>query len=204
MKDPYEVLGVAPGASDDEVKAAYRKLAKKYHPDNYQDSPLADLAEEKMKEVNEAYDYIVNSRKAGGSGSAGSAGSGYSGYSSSGYSANSQYVNVRMMIQQGNLDEAERILDSETGDHTAEWYFLRGMCYYRRGWAQQAVQHFQRAVQMEPNNMEYQQALNNMSRQQNYGYGGYNTTGMNNNMGCSACDICSAIMCADCLCSCCR
>ena len=59
MSDPYKVLGVSPTATDDEVKAAYRELAKKYHPDNYANSPLEDLATEKMKEVNEAYDQVM-------------------------------------------------------------------------------------------------------------------------------------------------
>ncbi len=66
MRDPYEVLGVSPNASDEEIKRAYRELARKYHPDNYQNNPLADLAEEKMKEVNEAYDAITKSRSGGG------------------------------------------------------------------------------------------------------------------------------------------
>ena len=56
MNDPYSVLGVSPDASDEEIKKAYRELARKYHPDNYQNNPLADLAEEKMKAINEAYD----------------------------------------------------------------------------------------------------------------------------------------------------
>ena len=74
MNDPYTVLGVAPSASDEEVKKAYRELARKYHPDNYHDNPLADLASEKMKEINEAYDSITKSREAGSSYSGGGAG----------------------------------------------------------------------------------------------------------------------------------
>ena len=50
MNDPYQVLGISENASDEEVKRAYRELARKYHPDNYHDNPLADLAQEKMKE----------------------------------------------------------------------------------------------------------------------------------------------------------
>ena len=66
MTDPYIVLGVKPDASDEEIKRAYRELARKYHPDNYQNNPLADLAEEKMKEINEAYDTITKMRSGGG------------------------------------------------------------------------------------------------------------------------------------------
>ena len=73
MNDPYQTLGISEGASDEEVKKAYRELARKYHPDNYHDNPLADLAQEKMKEVNAAYEEI--NRRRGGGGSTG--GSGY-------------------------------------------------------------------------------------------------------------------------------
>ena len=65
MSDPYKALGVSPSATDEEVKEAYRSLAKKYHPDQYADSPLKELADEKMKEINEAYDAITAQRKAG-------------------------------------------------------------------------------------------------------------------------------------------
>ena len=80
MKNPYEVLGVSETATDEEVKTAYRNMAKKYHPDNYTDSPLADVAEEKMKEINEAYDTICDMRRNGAQSSSysGSYGSGSS------------------------------------------------------------------------------------------------------------------------------
>lgn len=66
MSDPYKVLGVSPTATDEEIKKAYRALARKYHPDNYANNPLADLVQEKMKEINEAYDEIQKLRASGG------------------------------------------------------------------------------------------------------------------------------------------
>ena len=62
INDPYQVLGVSPNASEEEIKRAYREQSRKYHPDSYADNPLADLAEEKFKEVQEAYDQIMKSR----------------------------------------------------------------------------------------------------------------------------------------------
>ena len=61
-KNPYDVLGISPDASDDEIKRAYRDLTKKYHPDANVNNPLAELAEEKFKEVQEAYDEIMKQR----------------------------------------------------------------------------------------------------------------------------------------------
>ena len=75
-KDPYKVLGVDPSATDDQVKSAYRKLSRKYHPDKYTDSDMKELAEEKMKEVNAAYEQIQQMRAGGNSSNSGSYSSG--------------------------------------------------------------------------------------------------------------------------------
>ena len=86
--DPYKVLGVTPQTSDDDVKRAYRELARKYHPDNYVNNPLADLAETRMKEINEAYDMIMNERRNPAGGSSGqqqSYGGAYNGQQYGGY-----------------------------------------------------------------------------------------------------------------------
>ena len=197
MNDPYQVLGVKPDASDDEIKRAYRELARKYHPDNYQNNPLADLAEEKMKEINEAYDAVTKMRSGGGSGGYTSGGSAYqsqSAYRQQSQSSDPTFARVRNLINGGNLDQAEQLLRS-TNTRTAEWYFLAGSVAYRRGWLDEAMQNYQMAVNMEPNNMEYRQAYVMMQQGGNaYRPAGYGGTGMD------AMDCCTTMMCLNCLC----
>ena len=199
MRDPYEVLGVSRTASDSEIKKAYHDLVKKYHPDNYADNPLADLASEKMKEINEAYDYITKSRA--GSQSSGYSGgyqqSGYSGaYQRTGYSSgNPQYSQIRGYINYNQLDQAESMLNA-IANRDAEWYFLMGQVAYRRGWLDQARQHFQTAVAMNPNNGEYQQSLRTVSG----GYTPYRQTNYQRSDMDTACDICNTLLCLHCLC----
>ena len=166
MRDPYQVLGVPSTATDEEVKKAYRDLARKYHPDNYHDNPLADLAQERMKEINEAYEAVQSQRKAqrngGYSASGAGYGAGYGGYQSSyqnGYQAGGgRYQRVRMAISSGNLNLAEELLNAQS-DHDAEWNFLKGAICYRRGWLDEARRYYQTAVTMAPDNPEYQRAL---------------------------------------------
>lgn len=195
--NPYQVLGVAETATDAEVKTAYRELAKKYHPDNYADSPLADLAEQKMKEVNEAYDMICDMRK---NGAASRSTSSQSSYSNSGYT-NTSFPDVRRLIKEGRLDDAMQILNGVSGTgRNAEWYFLMGMIFSRKGWTEQAYSYFQTACRMEPNNQEFMSALNNMNARRHYNPSGYNTA---NSSGCSICDVCTTLICLDCMCDCC-
>lgn len=196
MADPYSVLGISADASDDEVKRAYRELARKYHPDNYQNNPLADLAEEKMKEINEAYEAITKMRSGGGYGSA------YQTASQGGYqqqwqqqsSASPLYQRVRMSIQNGDLQAAEELLRGAPAQD-AEWHFLMGCVAYRRGWLDEAQQHYQIACNAEPRNMEYRQALN-MMHQGGQAYRPYG----NGAGGLDACDCCTTMMCLNCLC----
>jgi len=204
MRDPYQVLGISSSATDEEVKKAYRNLARKYHPDNYHDNPLADLAQERMKEINEAYEAIQAQRKghhSGGSyagGSYGPSAGSYGGYGGS-YSGDPLYQRARAAISQGDLNLAEELLNSRT-DRDAEWHFLKGTVCYRRGWLDEAKQYIETAVQMDPDNREYQHALDVMEgRQGGYqpdGYRSMMTTGCAND-SCSR--ICGTLLCINCL-----
>ncbi len=201
MSDPYKVLEISPDATDDQVKEAYRKMAKKYHPDNYAGSPLSDLANEKMKEVNEAYDQIMAQRKGGGAGSKSGGYSGGAGYAGS--NPNSSFQDVRSLIMSGRIADAEQILNGVPMDRrNAEWYFLKGTVLYRRGWLEEAYNHYSRAAQMEPSNPEYQQAFNQINMQRRGAYGGYNPNMRRSAGGCSACDMCCGLMCMDSCCEC--
>ena len=201
MKDPYEVLGVSRDATDEQVKAAYRDKARKFHPDNFTDNPAAaEMATEKMKEINEAYDTIIKRRKSGNS----SKRSGYANnWGANNTSSESNYNDVRQLIASGRYEEAQEILDGVPPEsRDAEWYFLNGAVLYRRGWFDAAYTSMSAAVRLDPSNAEYRAALNRMQQSRNgyssYGRGGYQT----HQAGCSAFDCCMGLMCADMCCNC--
>lgn len=197
MTDPYKVLGVTRNSTDDEIKKAYRALARKYHPDNYQDSNLSDLAEEKMKEINEAYDQIQAERSGKGT-------SGGSSYTGSSTSTDSRFYEIRTMINQRRFSEAEIRLDSmSNSDRNAEWNFLKACVLVQRGHFFDAQKYMETACYMDPDNLEYR----NMRAQMNSragGFGqrynsGYNTT---NASDCDICTVCQTLYCMDCCCEC--
>jgi len=195
MNDPYKILDIPHTATDDEVKKAYRELARKYHPDNYHDNPLSDLAQEKMKEVNEAYNDVMRMREGGGNSGSYRPGAGHSGASG----GSSEGAKVRAAINSGDLRYAEDLLKSFPA-RNAEWNFLMGSLCYRKGWLDDAFSHFQTASNMEPGNTEYRQALAFMSQ----GGHAYRTYGQGHrhvqNQGCDTCDCCSALCCINMCC----
>ena len=199
MTNPYKVLGVNEGATNEEIRAAYLSLVKKYHPDKYTDPDMKQLANEKLKEINEAYDQLTkNPGKTASSGYSGAAyGAGGHGGSYYGPEAD-RFVRARSLINAGNLDGAKTILDS-IQTRNAEWYYLYGIIYLRQGWYDKAREFLGRAYRTEPGNAEYAQAYNTLR----YTGNPYSRPRQSTSYGnCSACDICSGLMCADCCCEC--
>ena len=206
MKDPYSILGITKNATDDEVKAAYRELARKYHPDNYtDDNPLKDLAKEKMQEVNEAYDKITRDRAKKKNRS------GNSGTSNTDYDSDQLYSRVRRLINDRNFRAAEVELSGiAQEDRTAEWHYLASVLLMHRNRVNDAMRELEIACNMDPGNAEYQRAkemFNNTA-------GGYQNAYYNNNPYANnayqrrsnaddACNCCANLVCLDCLCECC-
>lgn len=207
MRDPYEVLGVPRGASDEEVKKAYRKLSRKYHPDANINNPNKDAAEEKFKEVQQAYKSIMDGDTYGSRGgyqSGGYGGSSYGGYQRSGYggfgdfggfggfgnygdyggfnsrsssseSGDEMYFNAAARyIQNGSYDEALNVLKS-ISNHNGKWYYYSAVAHYGKGNQATALEHIQRAMNIEPDNIEYQRTYSQIKNGSNW-YNGMGRT----------------------------
>lgn len=289
-ENPYKILGVKEGASYDEIKRAYREMVKKYHPDKYRDNPLADLADVKMREINQAYDslmkgagssfqyqyengetqdYNSSSARPGTGGTAGGQSGanakgaqganaqgansqrpngpnaqggpnaqngpngqngayGQAGASQQGYAGNTAGQNAqgnwqgkaqggwqgqqssyggefelarqaRNFINAGNMMEAQRILD-RMRTRNGEWFYLQGLIFLRKGWYDRGYASIQRAVQMDPGNYEYRNALNGMNNQ----FQGYRQQYVNRGAAQNPdmCQICGTLWCADSCCEC--
>lgn len=193
VKNPYEVLGLKQGATQDEIKRAYRELVKKYHPDKHTNNELKDLAQEKMREINEAYETLTRNNS-----------NTTSSNSSSYYSSSSEgtyiFQRVRQLINQGNISLAEAEL-AKISTRNAEWFYLRGVINMKKGWYSEAYDDINAACNMEPSSAEYRAALNNLKFSNNqYSNNQYKRTSGGSG-GC--CDTCACLCCADSCCECC-
>ena len=192
VNNPYEVLGVPRNATNDEVKKAYRQLCKKYHPDSYVNNPLADLAEEKFKEVQSAYEQIMKERENGYSYSTGGSNPSGGNQETVELQAARNYINAR------RFHEAINVL-SGIGNRTAMWYYYSAIANMGIGNNLVAVEHAKQAAAMEPNNPEYVNFANQMQfRGQHYqsmgtGYG-RQSFGTGN--------LCCDLWCMDTMCEC--
>ena len=197
VNNPYSVLGVPENASDEEVKRAYRELSRKYHSDSYVDNPLKDLAEDKFKEVQEAYDMIMKQRSNGGYQSYGStSGSGY-GSSDLKYQKVYDYINFRQYSNA--MSELNRI---PLPDRDGRWYYLSAITNAGMGNNIQAQNDINKAMSIEPSNPEYRnfatQLQMNTRRYQNSPY----TRGSGNGDGCGTGNFCCDLWIADSCCEC--
>lgn len=204
-KNPYDVLGISRNASEDEIKRAYREMSRKYHPDANVNNPLADLAEEKFKEIQEAYNEIMREREQGrGSYGYGYGGSrtGYRGSGSYGGQQNVEFQAAANFVNSGRYQEAINLLN-RMSERNAMWYYLSAVANANIGSNVLAREHARQAVNMEPGNMTYRQLLNQLemsgTRYQANPYGGgFNYPSSSCGTGNACCDL----WCADSLCEC--
>ena len=195
-KDPYEVLGLPRSATEEEVRAAYRRLAQQYSGGDYSASPLSEDASQKMEEINTAFDEIMAILRTGSASSNGAASADQGG-------ADNGFLSIRQMINGGNVDAAlNELQQMPPAARNAEWYFLCGSAYYYKGWLGEAQQFFRQAVQMDPQNKEYAAALNRLNNQAAGNMAGnpYGQYADGQMVGCSPCDLCSTLMCINCMC----
>lgn len=209
IDNPYEVLGVSPGASQEEIKKAYRRMAKKYHPDLHPDDPSAT---KHMNEINEAYDMLTNPEKYAAKQARQQSQSQQSGYYEQqyrqssrqqgynpyqgpggwatdfdfgdifgfGFGGTQQQPNTRPQAQSGDSAEIQRVVSAINSENyqeaitilthipstgrNARWYYLSALANYGLGNSVQAIDHMQKAAQMEPNNSTYVQLLQQYRR----------------------------------------
>ncbi len=197
--DPYRVLGVSRDADEETIKKAYHELVKKYHPDKYVNTPMAEVASEKMKEINKAYDMIMkgeaDDHNTGGYDPYGAGP--FGGAGPSGNYSRPSFGTARMFISMGRVSEAEQMLNQLP--HNAEWYFLTGLIYMRRGWYDRAVENIQTAVDMDPTNVEYRNMLDSIQNvNTTYTSSPYNTGGTRCGGCVCPCDLCTMCMCINC------
>ena len=193
--NPYEVLGVSRNASIDEIKRAYKELSRKYHPDSYVGNPLSSLAEEKFKQVQEAYDAIMKEKNGDFN---------YTdNYNNSGYynGESGEMAEVYNLLGRRAYSQALSLLDSMP-NRNAKWYYYSAIAQVGLGNNLRGMEYARMAVSMEPNNIEYQNLVNRLSFQGNR-YGEVRNVYRGGRSGFDdASDLCCKVWLADSLCEC--
>lgn len=189
MNDKYRIMGLAPDASERQVKEAYRRLAQQYNPDRFTDPAQKKWAREQLKQIDRAYDAIMNFKRTG---------------SVTGDDRSEFYVYIRRLIQQGDFDTAMEQLEKYTNEDEAEWQFLMGSALYYRGYISRSYSYFERAAQMEPTHREYTATYNRMkqNREGNIYRSPYSQeqTFGGQMVCCDPCTVCQCLICMDCCC----
>ncbi len=173
MRDPYEVLGISRNAAEEEIKKAYKSLSRKYHPDANINNPRKEEAEEKFKEIQQAYQQIMKEHTEGHSYSGyggssyygGSRGGGnysygnYRGYSygsGTGYEEDSHLRAAGNYVRNGYFREARNVLDAMSeNEKNARWYYYSALAHAGLGNQVAALEHARRAAALEPGKAEY-------------------------------------------------
>ena len=193
--NPYEVLGVSRNASIDEIKKAYKELSRKYHPDSYVGNPLSSLAEEKFKQVQEAYDAIMKEKNGDFN---------YTdNYNNSGYynGESGEMAEVYNLLGRRADSQALSLVDSMP-NRNAKWYYYSAIAQVGLGNNLRGMEYARMAVSMEPNNIEYQNLVNRLSFQGNR-YGEVRNVYRGGRSGFDdATDLCCKLWLADSLCEC--
>ena len=201
MIDPYSILGVDRNASDDEIKKAYRKLSRKYHPDANINNPNKEQAEEKFKQVQQAYEQIMREKEQGsGYGSYGGGFGGFSGFSGQTENSYQDEEAIRRQaaanyIQSGHYREAMNVLQS-LEQRNGQWYYLSSMANMGLGNNVNALNDIREAVRQEPDNAQYRMLLQQMEgggtwyQEMQNPFGGMPTGGDDYCLANLACSLC--------------
>ena len=201
--NPYEVLGVSSNASDEEIKSKYRTLSRKYHPDANVGKPNQKELEEKFKEVQQAYNAIMDERQGK---TVYNNSYGFNGYNNSDSyeSQDDQYMNSALnYIRNGYYREGLNVLNN-VKNRQASWYYYSAFSNYQVGNNAIALEHITTACNMEPGNPYYIGLLNEISsggsryQQRSNSYGGNPVSGNFNTRIIKY--ICAGLLCADCIC----
>lgn len=214
INDPYSILGVTRGATDREIKKAYREKSRKFHPDSYSDENQKKWAEDKFREVQDAYNQIVDERsgKTGGYG-------GYGGQSGQNYSEEDQHLMAAMnYIRAGRFNEAINVLNSMS-ERNARWYYFSSYANLQLGNNVVAMDYAKKACEMEPGNREFTRYYQSLQQGGGMGYGtpfgggygggfggygGYGSYGGYGGRGsdCGTGNLCCDLWCMDTMCEC--